>query len=87
MSTPDSTQGVEALGVHPYEARERGDRFRRHNLASMEAMRSDLADESRIAAVRAAREELESQFEHDQADLERQLGSDWRRADDEHNGD
>jgi glutathione-regulated potassium-efflux system ancillary protein KefC len=73
---------LEALGVHPYEARERGDRFRRHNVASMEAMRSDLADESRVAAARAAREELESQFEHDQAELERQLGDDWRRADD-----
>ena len=72
---------LEALGVHPYEARERGDRFRRHNLMTMESLRTDLADEHRAAAVRAAREELARQFEQDHDELERQLGSDWRRAD------
>ena len=74
---------LEALGVHPYEARERADRFRRHNVVSLEALRADLADAHRAAAVRAAREELERQFERDHAELERQLGSDWRRVEEE----
>ncbi len=73
---------LEALGVHPYEARERSDRFRRHNVLTLEALREDLVEEHRIAAARAAREELERQFEKDHDELERQLGSDWRRADD-----
>ena len=72
---------LEALGVHPYEARERGDRFRHHNLITMESLRTDLADENRAAAARASREELARQFEQDHDELERQLGSDWRRAD------
>jgi len=72
---------LEALGVHPYEARERGDNFRRYNLRSLDALRADLAEEHRVAAARAAREELERQFEKDHAELERQLVSDWRRAD------
>jgi len=74
---------LEALGVHPYEARERGDRFRRHNLDTLEALRTDLEEEHRVAAARAAREELERQFEQDHAELERQLGSDWGHLDDE----
>ena len=73
-------RALELLGVHPHEARERGDHFRRHNLVSLDALRTDLKDEHRVAAVRAAREELERQFEKDHAELERQLGSDWRRA-------
>jgi len=45
-------------------------------------LRADLAEEHRAAAVRLAREELERQFENDQTELERQLGSDWRRVED-----
>src|SRR5262249_15077530 len=74
---------LEALGVHPYEAPERSDRCRRHNVLSLEALREDLVEEHRIAAARAAREELARQFEKDHDELERQLGSDWRRAESE----
>jgi glutathione-regulated potassium-efflux system ancillary protein KefC len=73
---------LEALGVRPYEARVRADSFRRHNVRSLEGLRADLAEEHRAAAVRLAREELERQFENDQTELERQLGSDWRRVED-----
>ena len=73
---------LEALGVRPYEARVRSDSFRRHNVRSLEGLRADLAEEHRAAAVRLAREELERQFENDQTELERQLGSDWRRVED-----
>ena len=73
---------LEALGVRPYEARQRADSFRRHNVRSLEQLRADLAEEHRAAAVRLAREELERQFENDQTELERQLGSDWRRVED-----
>jgi glutathione-regulated potassium-efflux system protein KefC len=76
-------RALEALGVHPYEARERGDRFRRYNLATLETLRADLKDEHRIATARAAREELERQFEKDEAELERQLGSGWGRLEKE----
>jgi len=75
-------QTLEALGVRPYEARQRADSFRRHNVRSLEQLRADLAEEHRAAAVRLAREELERQFENDQTELERQLGSDWRRVED-----
>jgi len=65
-------RALEALGVRPYEARERADRFRRHNLAMLEALHPQWADEERRTAVaRAARDELEQQFQRDVDALER----------------
>jgi len=68
-----------ALGVSPYEARERGDRFRRHNVRAMEAVLPYLDDEARrFSMARAAREELEKQFERDQAALNRIGSAAWQ---------
>lgn len=59
----------------PYEARENAERFRRHNLRMLDAMLPAYHDEtSRLSAAKAAREELEAQFQRDRAALE-QLGT------------
>jgi glutathione-regulated potassium-efflux system ancillary protein KefC len=63
---------LELLGVAPYEARERADRFRRHNVRMLENMLPDSRDETRrLSAARAGREELEAQFEQDRVELDR----------------
>jgi glutathione-regulated potassium-efflux system ancillary protein KefC len=68
-----------ALGVGAYEARERADRFRRHNISSLEALMPHLRDEARrLSMAKAAREELERQFERDQAALARIGGGGWQ---------
>ena len=59
---------LELLGIRPFEARERADRFRRHNVALLEAMVPHLDDEARrIRMARDAREELTRQMEQEQA--------------------
>jgi glutathione-regulated potassium-efflux system ancillary protein KefC len=61
-----------SLGVAPYEARERADRFRRHNIRALEALLPTYRDEtSRLSQARAGREELEAQFDRDQKELDR----------------
>jgi glutathione-regulated potassium-efflux system ancillary protein KefC len=63
---------LELLGIAPYEARERADRFRRHNRQSLEQLLPDYQDETRrLSAAKAGREELEAQFERDRAELDR----------------
>jgi glutathione-regulated potassium-efflux system ancillary protein KefC len=73
---------LESLGVRPFEARERADIFRRHNLGTMEALLPNWADESaRIASARAWRIEFEQQFQRDQERFEAEVGQSWRRND------
>jgi glutathione-regulated potassium-efflux system ancillary protein KefC len=75
-------RGLEALGVSPYEARERADKFRRHNVASLEAIRLEATDdERRTALARAAREELRLQFQKDREEMERESDEAWQRRD------
>ncbi len=70
---------LEALGVHAYEARERADRFRRHNVALLEGLTADVTTEAdRTARLRAARAELERQFQLDLEEIERLEGGDWQ---------
>ncbi|HVW28876.1 MAG TPA: glutathione-regulated potassium-efflux system protein KefC [Polyangiaceae bacterium] len=70
---------LEALGVHAYEARERADRFRRHNVALLEGLREDVTTEAdRTARLRASRAELERQFQLDRQEIERLEGGDWQ---------
>ncbi len=70
---------LEALGVAPYEARERADRFRRHNLRNLEQLLDAVGDDDRrISMVRAAREELEEMFRRDTAELDRVGQAGWR---------
>lgn len=67
-----------ALGVHPYEARERADRFRRHNIAMLEEVLPYWQDEEqRTNRARSAREQLERQMERERADLEVHDAQGW----------
>ena len=71
---------LEALGVHPHEARERAFRFRRHNLSLLESLDGGVLDDAeRAKRVRAARGELERQFQLDQEEIERLEGGDWQQ--------
>jgi glutathione-regulated potassium-efflux system protein KefC len=73
---------LERLGVQPYEARESADRFRAHNLRTLEQLAPVLSDEAaRLSVSRAAREQLETQFALDRAARER-VAQGWA-ADDE----
>jgi glutathione-regulated potassium-efflux system ancillary protein KefC len=72
---------LEALGVRPHEARERAERFRRHNLALLEVLLASANDaDKRVALVRAARDELERQFQKDIEELDRQSVAHWQAA-------
>lgn len=69
---------LEALGVRPYEARERADVFRRHNIAGLEAVLPKTSTEERIAFTREARDQLEQQFQRDRQRLERHDHPGWQ---------
>src|SRR6201999_643471 len=71
---------LEALGVRPNEARERAERFKRNNIALIEEGQSagTLTDAERSVRLRAARAELERQFQLDQEQIERLEGGDWQ---------
>ena len=74
-------RALEALGVRAHEARERAEIFRRHSLATLEALLPDWADEAqRISSARASRVEFEQQFQKDQEEFELQIGHSWHRA-------
>jgi glutathione-regulated potassium-efflux system ancillary protein KefC len=76
-------RALELLGIAPYEARERADRFRRHNVALLEEMLPFFGDETRrLSAARAGRAQLEKQFAEDKAALDRQTGT-WTAPEDE----
>jgi glutathione-regulated potassium-efflux system ancillary protein KefC len=68
---------LEHLGVAPYEARERADRFRAHNVQALEDLLPVFDDESRrLSMSKASRAQLEAQFAQDQASLEGH-GGEW----------
>jgi glutathione-regulated potassium-efflux system ancillary protein KefC len=61
-------RALERLGDDPFEAREAADRFRAHNVASLEQLLPLLADEARrLSYAKAAREQFEAQFARDRA--------------------
>jgi glutathione-regulated potassium-efflux system ancillary protein KefC len=71
-------RALEALGVRPYEAHERADTFRRHNLRSLEEALTLWDNEAeRVNAAKASREQLERQMERDRAALERHSAHGW----------
>jgi glutathione-regulated potassium-efflux system ancillary protein KefC len=74
-------QALERLGVGPYEARERADRFRRQNLQVLEELMPHFEDEAeRLSSARAGREQLEQQFAEDKAALDGVVGVSWSEA-------
>jgi glutathione-regulated potassium-efflux system ancillary protein KefC len=78
-------RSLELLGVRPYEARERADLFRRHNLRLLEEMlpRWENVEERTSLAV-SAREQLEQQMERDRAEVARHHGApEWHSEEEE----
>lgn len=72
---------LESLGVRPFEARERADAFRRHNLAGLEELLPQWADETaRLSAARNSRLQFEQQFQRDLEQLEERIGQSWHRV-------
>ena len=66
-------QALEALGVDPYEARERADAFRRHNLITLHAMLPHFRDEAKTVAIaKSGRLELEENLRRDREARERE---------------
>jgi len=69
---------LEALGVRPYEAKERADVFRRHNVRAMEAILPHWQDvEARTKLAISARDQLERQMENDRRAAERHGVRGW----------
>jgi glutathione-regulated potassium-efflux system ancillary protein KefC len=77
-------RALEKLAVAPYEAKERVDAFRRHNIRLLDALVPHFADENkRMSLAKAGREELERQFERERAALERPQQHAWQAEDGE----
>jgi glutathione-regulated potassium-efflux system ancillary protein KefC len=75
-------RALEVLGVRPYEARERADLFRTHNVQTLEAMLPRWENEAeRTSLARSAREQLEQQMTEDRADVERHAARGWHTDD------
>jgi glutathione-regulated potassium-efflux system ancillary protein KefC len=69
---------LEVLGVRPYEARERADVFRRHNVRAMEAILPHWQDvEARTKMAISARDQLERQMENDRRTADRHGVRGW----------
>jgi glutathione-regulated potassium-efflux system ancillary protein KefC len=71
-------RALETLGVRPYEARERADQFRHHNVSTLESILPRWENEAeRTSLVRSAREQLEQQMSQDRSDVERHAARGW----------
>ncbi|HWP09465.1 MAG TPA: glutathione-regulated potassium-efflux system protein KefC [Polyangiaceae bacterium] len=71
-------RALETLGVRPYEARERADLFRNHNLRTLEDVLPHWQnEEARTNLARSAREQLERQMEEDRASIATESGHGW----------
>ena len=77
-------RALEVLGVRPYEARERADLFRTHNVQTLESILPLWENEAeRTNLARSAREQLEQQMQEDRADLDRHVGRGWSAQDED----
>jgi glutathione-regulated potassium-efflux system ancillary protein KefC len=71
-------KALEALGVRTYEAKERADVFRRHNIRAMEAILPHWQDvEARTKLAISSREQLERQMDNDRRTAERHGTRGW----------
>lgn len=70
---------LEALGWQPHQARTLAMRFRRHNIAQIDAMAPHWKDEDKlIAAARQGRQQLEELFAQERGDAaQRQVHAGW----------
>ena len=72
---------LEVLGVHRYEARERADQFRRHNVRTLEELLPLWEDENeRTSRARSAREELENQMDIERKERAAYSAEGWQRV-------
>jgi glutathione-regulated potassium-efflux system ancillary protein KefC len=72
-------RSLEVLGVRPYEARERADLFRAHNVQTLEAILPRWENEQeRTSFARSSREQLEQQMQQDRAEVERHAARGWQ---------
>jgi len=79
-------RALEHLGVAPYEARERADRFRQHNVENLEELLPVFGDEGRrLSMAKAARAQLEAQFSQDAEALSGH-GGEWHPDEDDRDG-
>jgi glutathione-regulated potassium-efflux system ancillary protein KefC len=70
---------LENLGVDRFRAREIADAFRRHNLATLEALVPHFRDEARVLSeAKAGREELREFFARDRAQFETEQRKGWK---------
>ncbi|HEX6239272.1 MAG TPA: glutathione-regulated potassium-efflux system protein KefC [Polyangiales bacterium] len=77
-------RALESLDVAPYEAKERVDAFRRHNIKLLDSLIPHFADENkRMSLAKAGREELERQFEQERAALARPTSHAWRASEED----
>jgi len=75
---------LELLGVGRHEAFERAATFRRHNVMMLDQLLPHLDDEARrISVARAAREDLEKQFDREHQRLVRHAAHGWHPGDEE----
>ena len=72
---------LEALGWQPHQARTLAMRFRRHNIAQIDAMAPHWKDEDKlIAAAKQGRQQLEELFAQERGDAaQRQVTAGWTR--------
>ncbi len=70
---------LQALGLSAYDAKRAADRFRHHNLATLEAMYEHYGNEERLlAAAKAGREEFEASMQRDRALVEKVTREGWQ---------
>lgn len=75
---------LEQLGIRPYEAKENADRFKKHNISTLEQLLpawEDSADRTQL--VRTAREQLEEQMARDRQETERHATPGWHSRESE----
>jgi glutathione-regulated potassium-efflux system ancillary protein KefC len=71
-------QALEVLGMPPYEARELADRFRRANLATLNAMRPHFQDQEKLVDLaRSGLNELEENLRRDRETRAERAKQDW----------
>ena len=76
-------RALEHMGTAPYEARERADRFRLHNVQALEDLLPVFGDEARrLSLAKQGRAQLEAQFSHDVEQLQGH-GGEWHPDEEE----
>lgn len=73
-------RSLELLGVRPHEAHQRAQKFRRHNIATLEMLRTEKDPNARAAMSIASSTQLEAQFELDRERLAKHHDEHWHQG-------